>query len=326
MTAVADKVKLSISIVHHRGREMLRDCLNSIFDNAPNFEFEVLVVDNVSNDGAVEMLEASYPQVVLIKNAERHGFGQNQNIGIQHCHGQYILVLNDDTVLHGKALELMCNFLDENTDTAVVGPKLLNVDGSLQISCYRFPTPLRYVLDNFLLSTLFPHSTIFGDYRQWAYDEVRVVDSVMGAAMLVRKSAIDRVGGFDEQFFMYFEEIDWQMRMHRAGLKSVFLPHAQITHLGGGSTPTNPGSEAKHFSEFQISSVKFTKKYFGLAGMTIHAIAIVSGSLLSILIWSGINLISPAQRDLATRQVQRSKRILGWWTGASSHASLSSEF
>src|SRR5882757_1346218 len=105
-------VKLSISIVHHRGRDMLRECLNSIFNNAPNFEFEIVVVDNASADGAVEMLEAEYPRVELIKKRERHGFGQNQNIGIDHCKGEYILVLNDDTVIQGKALELMCSLLD----------------------------------------------------------------------------------------------------------------------------------------------------------------------------------------------------------------------
>lgn len=318
-------MKLSISIVHHHGRDMLRNCLDSIFVNAPNFEYEVVVVDNCSTDGAVMMLEGEYPQVKLIKNTARHGFGQNQNTGIQHCQGEYILVLNDDTVVQGKALETMCYFLDGLEDAAVIGPKLLNADGSLQISCYRFPTPWRYVWDNFLLSTMFPHSTIFGDYRQWAYDDVRVVDSVMGAAMLVRRSAIERIGSFDERFFMYFEEIDWQMRMHRAGFRCWFLPHAQITHLGGGSSQTDPESENKHFSEFQISSMKFTRKYYGLVGLTVQAIAIVSGSLLSILIWSVIKLISPVKREVATRQVQRSKRLLSWWIGANSHDSLSNK-
>ncbi|MBI2810512.1 MAG: glycosyltransferase family 2 protein [Candidatus Melainabacteria bacterium] len=282
-----------------------------------------MVVDNASADGAVEMLEADYPQVLLIKGTERRGFGQNQNTAIERCKGEYILVLNDDTVIHGQALELMCALLDERPDVAVVGPKLLNEDGSLQISCYRIPTPLRYVWDNLLLSSAFPNSTIFGDYRRWTYDAVRVVESVMGAAMLVRRSAIDRVGGFDERFFMYFEEIDWQLRMHSAGFKTLFFPQAQVTHVGGGSTPRVSGAEEKHFSEFQISSMKFSSKHYGFVGMFVQAVSVLIGSIISILLWSAIKLILPAKRELAARQIQRSKRILLWWIGAGSRDSLS---
>ncbi len=315
-------LKLSISIVHHHGLNMLRDCLTSIFENSPKFSFEVIVVDNASTDGAVAMMERDFPQIRVIKNVDRHGFGHNQNTGMQASTGEYILVYNDDTLVHGTALTVLCEFLDQHPKVALVGPKLLNADGTLQMSCYKFPSPLRSVWENLLLTAAFPNSTIFGDYRAWPHNTPREVDFVIGAAMLVRRSVIDQIGLFDELFFMYAEETDWQMRIRKAGWQIMLCPDAEITHLGGQSTED---AKDKQFSEFQTSSVKLITKHYGAAGALVQRISMLAGSVLRIAIWSVMSLIFPNKRRRGATEIQRWSRLFRWWIGLGPHVGLSPE-
>lgn len=308
--------------MHHHGLEMLKNCLASIYNNAPDFEFEIVVVDNASTDGAVELMEDQFPQVKIIKNTARHGFGHNQNLGIQACRGEYIFIYNDDTILHGQALTKLCEFLDQNVNVGVVGPKLLNLDGSLQLSCYKFPSPKRYVFENLLLTAAFPNSTIFGDYRAWQHDTVRSVDFVIGAAMLVRKKVLDQVGVFDELFFMYFEEVDLQMRIRQAGWQIMLFPDAEITHLGGQSSE---GAKDKQFCEFQRSSVKLIRKHYGITGAAVQRVSMIVGAIVRITIWSCTTMLMPKAREKANRNLFIWSRILQWWLGWGPHQGLSSQ-
>ncbi|MFN8555503.1 MAG: glycosyltransferase family 2 protein [Candidatus Obscuribacterales bacterium] len=313
--------KLSISIVHHHGLEMLRDCLTSIFENSPNFPFEVLVVDNASTDGAVEMIEHDFPAVKLLKNSEQHGFGHNQNAGIAASTGEYIFIYNDDTLLHGQALTTLCDFLDQHSDVGLVGPRLLNADNTLQLSCYKFPSPIRCIWENTLLTAAFPNSTIFGDYRKWQHDQVRAVDFVIGAAMLVRRSVIDQVGTFDENFFMYSEETDWQMRIHKAGWKIMLCPDAVVTHLGGQSSE---GVKDRQFCEFNRSAAKLMKKHYGSLGALVQRFAMIEGSLIRLLIWSTIGAVVESKKSVAQKNIRTWGRLLKWWCGMGPHEGLSS--
>lgn len=314
--------KLSISIVHHQGLQMLQDCLRSIYQNSKdlNFDFEVIVVDNVSTDGAVEMMTRDFPQVQVIKNTERHGFGHNQNTGIKACKGEYIFVYNDDTLLHENALRLLCDFLDHNSKVGLVGPRLVNPDGSLQLSCYKFPAPWRYIWENLLLSAAFPDSTVFGDYRKWPHDTVREVDFVIGAAMLVRRAVIEQVGLFDELFFMYAEETDWQIRIRKAGWQIMLCPESVVTHLGGQSSE---GTKDRQFCEFNTSAVKLIKKHYGGVGALVQRVAMIFGSLFRISIWSVVFVIQPSKRQTAEKNIKNWSRLLKWWSGLGPHEGLS---
>ncbi len=312
--------KISISIVHHQGLKMLQDCLHSIFENTHGLDFEVIVVDNVSQDGAREMMERDFAQVRVIKNTERHGFGHNQNVGITACRGQYIFIYNDDTLVHGNALKSLSDFLDQNPNVGLVGPRLLNADGSLQMSCYKFPSPLRCIWENLLLSAAFPNSHLFGDYRRWPHDTVRDVDFIIGAAMLVRKEVIEQVGLFDDRFFMYSEETDWQIRIRKAGWQIMLCPEAMITHLGGQSSE---GSADKQFCEFNTSAVRLIEKHYGLLGALIQRIAMIFGALLRILIWSAIFVVAPSKKIDAQKKITTWMRLLRWWSGLGPHQGLS---
>ncbi|HEY9712683.1 MAG TPA: glycosyltransferase family 2 protein, partial [Chroococcales cyanobacterium] len=271
-------------------------------------------------DGACEMVDSEFPQVRMIRNSQRFGFGHNQNTAIKAAAGRYIFVLNDDTIVHAGAIDSLTTYLDEHQDVGVAGPRLLNEDGTLQHSCYKFPSPLRCVCENLLLTAAFPQSRLFGDYRHWSHDTISDVDFVIGAAMMVRKKTIDEIGLFDPLFFMYAEETDWQKRMHKAGWRIVFYPRAEITHIGGKSSES---MKDRQFCEFQLSSEKFMAKHYGMTGALTLRISMIVGALLRLVLWSLVYVLMSGKRKKAKENCQKWMRLLRWWLGLGPHAGLS---
>ena len=307
---------ISVSLVHHDGLSMLRNCLQSLAANPPRVPYEIIIVDNVSTDGARAMLSAEFPAVRVLCNETRQGFGENQNTGLRASRGKYLFLLNDDTLLSPGAIDRLCDFLDRNPKTGVVGPRLLNSDGSLQMSCYKFPSPLRCVWENTLLTASLPNSSVFGDYRGWAHDSERNVDFVSGAALLVRREAIEQAGWFDPLFFMYAEETDWQKRIRRGGWDVSFCPDAVITHLGGQSSE---GIKDRQLCEFHRSQVKFIRKHYGAGGVLIQRGAMLFGSALRIALWT---LLYPVKRNAARQNLRIWIRLLRWWAGFGPHEGI----
>jgi GT2 family glycosyltransferase len=176
------------------------------------------------------MVMQDFPSVQLIRSANA-GYGAAANLAIASCSSKYILLLNCDTTLHAGALEALCDHLDQHPQAAVVGPKLVNPDGTHQPSCFAFPTPLQTLLRETSLSQYGINglSNALSNFAQ-------AVPWVLGAALAIRRSAFDSVGGFDRSFFMYFEEVDLCYRLDRSGWQTHFAPEATVTHLGGGST------------------------------------------------------------------------------------------
>lgn len=225
----ADRRNLPISvvIVSYNSRELLRSCLASI---DPEQAEEVIVIDNASTDGSDMMVMQQFPRVRLIRS-ENAGYGTAANRAIASCSSRYALLLNSDTTLHPGTLQALCDYLDQHPQAAIVGPKLLNPDGTHQPSCFRYPTPLQTLLRETSLSRFGTDNSSSGS-RQG----VQVVPWVLGAALAIRRSAFDSVGGFDRSFFMYFEEVDLCYRLDRSGWQTHFLPSATVTHIGAGST------------------------------------------------------------------------------------------
>jgi len=237
-------MKLSIIIVSWNVKKDLAQCLDSIRTNQTNHEHEIIVVDNASSDGTVEMVSQNYPKVRLIANQQNTGFGAANNQGVKISQGHYLLFLNPDTIVHAEALDTLIDFMDDNTNVGICSPKLLNSDGTTQGSIRSFPT-FRAILYR---HTIFRQLGIFRkDYKKWmmrdfAYDLISDVDQPAGAALMTRASALKQVddNGFDENFFMYFEEVDLCYRIKQAGWRIVFIPTSQITHLGGRSAEQIP--------------------------------------------------------------------------------------
>lgn len=251
---------ISIIIVSWNTKEILRQCLRSVYEHTPELEIETIVVDNASSDGSAEMVLSDFPQVVLIENNDNRGFAAANNQGMSLATGRYFLLLNSDTIILKNAIEKCVDFADRNTDAAVVGCRVLNADRSLQPTCFMFPSILNMFLSASYLYKIFPQTRFFGREKMtwWQRDSVEEVDVVTGCFMLVRKAAIDQIGQLDEQFFMYAEETDWCYRFKKTGWKILFTPDAEIIHLGGQSSKK---VREKMVIQLRLSILDFMKKH-----------------------------------------------------------------
>lgn len=233
-----ERMDLSIIIVNWNTRDVLCDCLQSIYSETRDITYEVIVIDNASVDGSPTMVRAEYPLVTLIENHENRGFAAANNQGIQIAQGRYLLLLNSDTVVLDGAIQKTIGFADRHPESAVVGCRVLNADLTLQPTCFMFPSILNIFLSMTYLNKLFSHNRFFGREQMtwWKRNDMREVQTVTGCFMMVRQEAIEQVGVMDEQYFMYAEETDWCRRFQQAGWINLFYPEAQIIHLGGQST------------------------------------------------------------------------------------------
>jgi N-acetylglucosaminyl-diphospho-decaprenol L-rhamnosyltransferase len=219
---------------------------------------EVIVVDNGSTDGTLEIVREKFPEARLLEK-ENRGFGAGNNAGMRVGSGRYFLLLNPDAWLTDGALEKLVAFADEHPKAAVVGPRLLNPDGSLQRSVRGYPTPWRIATEYFFLRKLAPRSralnSLFG--AGFDHESVRDVDYLFGACLLVRREAVDAVGGFDEDFFLMSEETDWCYRFRQAGWRVFFFPGAEAHHVVGASL--NPA----RFKDVVRGHLQFLSKHQG---------------------------------------------------------------
>jgi hypothetical protein len=238
---------------------LLKSCLQSVREET-NLSHEIWVVDNGSSDGSPEMVRREFPHVHLIANTDNKGFAAANNQALPLCTGEYILLLNSDTVVLEGALDSMVAHMHANSHVGALGCKLLNADGSLQPSAHRFYSTARSLVENRLAHLLWPRkhaNTRFLSF--WDHGAIRRVDWVCGAVLMLRREVIRDVGLLDDSFFMYGEEIDWQMRMHKAGYQVWFLPGARIIHYGGGSS-RNAVTQMKKM-EYQ-SRERFVEKHY----------------------------------------------------------------
>jgi len=221
---------VSVVVVTFNALPWVEQCLDSVAGR------EVIVVDNGSTDGTVAFVRERYPDVRLIEQDNR-GMGGGNNTGMRAADGRYFFLLNSDAWVVDDAVDRLVRFADGHPDAAVVGPKLLNTDGTLQRSVRGEPSLWRLATEYLYIRKLAPHSRLLnplyaGDFR---HDAVREADWLFGPALLVRREAADAVGLFDERFFMFSEEVDWMTRFRRAGWKVLFYPEAEVVHVGGAS-------------------------------------------------------------------------------------------
>jgi N-acetylglucosaminyl-diphospho-decaprenol L-rhamnosyltransferase len=220
----------SVVVVTHNALPWIERCLESVRAR------EVVVVDNGSSDRTVEVVREALPEATVIEQ-ENVGLAAGWNRGLEAVSGQYVLILNSDAWPTVGSLEKLVAFADSRPDAAIVGPRLLNVDGTLQRSVRGFPTLWRLATEYLFLRKLAPRSRLFNDFYAggFPHDEVREAEFVMGACMLVRREAVADVGPLDEAFFLFSEEVDWAYRFRQAGWKVLFYPGAECVHVGGAS-------------------------------------------------------------------------------------------
>ena len=252
---------LAVVVVNWNSCADLRQCLASLFvEPVPAVDYSVWVVDNASSDGSPEMVRAEFPAAHLLVNADNLGFSRANNQAIAASDSRFVFLLNSDASIYPGALDALVAYADAHPDAGIIGPKVLNPDGSLQFSCRRFPSLGAGFFRNTYLGRVFPNNKYARDYlmSEFDHESVRPVDWVSGCAMLLRRELIDKIGALDERFFMYCEDVDICQRTWEAGSQVVYLPDALVTHAIGRSSDKN--AEAMIW-EFHRSWYEYDRKH-----------------------------------------------------------------
>ncbi len=253
---------LSIVIVNYNTEKLLKSCLESVYAGSNGTPLDIWVVDNHSRDDSVAMVKSLFPRVKVIENPSNVGFSRANNLVISQSRSDFILLLNPDTVIIDDAIERVVKFMREHPEVGIVGCKVLNRDGTLQLACRRsIPTPEVAFYRLTGLSRLFPQSRTMARYNMTyeSPDRTHEVDAVSGAFLMIRRDVVDQIGPLDERFFMYGEELDWCLRAKRAGWTVMYYPEARIVHYKGESTKYNSRKAAV---EFYRAMFLFHKKHF----------------------------------------------------------------
>lgn len=256
------KYQLSVIVVNYNVEYFLDQCLTSVIKASKDLYIEVIVVDNASKDGSIELLESKYNDLHLILNKENVGFSKANNQGIKIAQGKYVLLLNPDTVIQEDTFKKVIDYMDANPDTGGLGVRMIDGKGNFLPESKRgLPTPMVAFYKIFGLSRLFPKSKRFGQYHAGHLSEFETneIDILSGAFMLMRKDALDKVGHLDEEFFMYGEDIDLSYRIQLGGYKNVYFPETSIIHYKGESTKK---SSVNYVFVFYRAMIIFAKKHF----------------------------------------------------------------
>lgn len=281
---------MAIAVVSYNTRTHLQQCLATI---AADDVDEVIVVDNASVDGSTLMVRECFPDVAVIANDVNPGYAAAANQAIATCRAPYLLLLNSDTRLEPGTVAALTDYLDQHPHVGVVGPRLVNPDGSLQPSCFAFPTPAQMFLQSSFVGTLMRRIPILRhrDLQTWDHSHARAVPWVLGAALALRRAAVEAVGGFDERYFMYSEEVDLCYRLQQSGWETHYAPVTTVVHYGGASTVQ---LRAEMGVRIYLSTQQFYDRHFGRREQTELAL-IMAYSMLR-------NIIRDALRYARARQ------------------------
>ncbi|MGE5430946.1 MAG: glycosyltransferase [Syntrophomonadaceae bacterium] len=255
-------IDLSIIIVNFNVKEFLQNLLSSILKSTGRLSTEIIVIDNASDDGSVEIIREKFPSVKLIASEKNLGFGRANNLGLEISKGKFILLINPDTIVQEDTFQKLIAFFEKTPEAGLAGCKVLNSDGTLQLACRRsFPGPWTSFTKVTGLGKIFPKSRLFARYNMTYLDENQTyeVDAISGAFMMMRREVYEKVGGFDPQFFMYGEDLDLCYRIQKAGYKVYYLHETQIIHYKGESTKRSSLDETRVFYE---AMHLFVKKHF----------------------------------------------------------------
>jgi GT2 family glycosyltransferase len=235
---LGNRVDLSVIILSWNTETLTRNCLQSIFQQKHSHRIQVIVADNASQDNTRAMVRSEFPQALLVEHERNLGFCAGNNRAIPHATGRWILFLNSDTIVTQGAFDTMVDFADADPTIGILGPKLLNQDGTLQYSCRRFPNLGAGFFRNTPLGRLFPNNRYTQNYlmSDWDHAEPRDVDWLSGAALMLRRETFEQTGAFDENYYMFCEDVDLCYRAHQSGWRVVYCPYAVIYHLIGQST------------------------------------------------------------------------------------------
>ena len=303
------QIDLSIIIVSWNTKDLLVACLDSLSVQKSIYNIEVIVVDNASTDGSVEIVNEFYCHVNLIKNNTNMGFGMANNIGIKHSSGRYICLINSDVRVLPGCLDSLVNYMDQDKSIGIIGPKTLSPDMSLQDTCRKLPNLWNNICEFLYLNRLFPKSNILSGEHMMFFDHmtIRGVQGLAGCFLMIRKDALKQIGLFDERFFIYFEETDLCKRFLDKHYKILFFPHATIIHHHGASSSKDP----LRFSAEQIKSrIKYWKKHHSIFAVTFLLFILLMHYSLRLIGLCILYFLAPSMRSQTVQQLSQTNKYL----------------
>ncbi len=307
-------IDLSICIVNWNTGALLSRCVESILSNVRDISYEIFVIDNKSSDNSIEMCISRFaqdPHLRFLPQSANLGFAAGNNIALKQASGRYVVLLNPDTIVKPGSFETVVKFMDANPSCGVVGPKLLNEDGSIQRSVGNFPDLAAIFWEATRLRIVFPKVKMFSSFKRFDldYDKLQEVDQPSGACLFVRREAIQQVGLLDEGYFMYYEDLDWCYRIKHAGWRIYYLPDAEVVHLGGQSSQLHLDVR---IVENARSKLRYFEKHYSSRPLYRLLIRVIMASeaLAKIILCLG-GLISSQKRELAKRSISKYLAVVG---------------
>ncbi len=310
-----DVLDLSIVIVNWNTQHVIVDCLESVLANLGELSAEVIVIDNASTDDSARVIAERFPQVQLIANDANRGFAAANNQGMRIARGQYVLLLNPDTVVLDEVFEKTLDYARRHPDVGMVGCQVMGSAQTVQRTCFRFPSPLNTLMWVSGALAWFPRSRVAGRaaYGPWNRQDEREVDVVSGMFMFVRRQAIEQVGLMDEAYFVFAEEADWCYRFRSAGWRCVFAPVGRVMHVDGGSKSTEQAS-VKMYVEIQKSLLLFHRKHLGWRRWALSKL-LFSTTMITRLLWWTVWAAIGVGTKSELKASQSAAAVRYQWTG-----------
>jgi len=303
--------EISVLIVNWNACAYLRDCLKSIRQTSAGRVREIIVVDNASTDGSLEMVAREFPEVEVVRLAENLGFARGNNAALKLASGAYFALINSDVVVHPGCFAQLSGFLASHPRVGLVGPKVLGRDGDVQQTCGRLPNVWNTVCRFAALDKVFPRWPLFSGFqtRHWDHDRSAEVEMLSGCFWVARRTAVEQVGELDDSFFFYAEDMDWCKRFLNAGWKLVYVPQATATHFGGGSSSSAP---LRYSVEMLRANLLYWKKYYGNLGRSVFYVLAILQHFMRFVARGLLNIIGIA-RSLESKQKLREHMVCLRW-------------
>ena len=307
-TGLPSALKVSIVIAFRNDKENLLACLHSLLDQGTPHEIEMILVDDVSTDSGAEAAGHMFPGARVLSNEKNLGYPRSANRGLRECNGDYAVLVNSDVLVRAGCLKTLVEFMETHPSAGVGGPRILNEDGTLQVSCRRFPTLGRLLAEALALHFLWPG--LGPDYPPSSLTASRDVDWITGCLWIVRRAALEQVGLFDEDFFFYGDDVDWCKRSQEAGWTACYVPAAEAVHKGGAaSTAKDP---VRFRRQLFKTGQQYARKHYGAWGLAAckatQAILLVR----RITAWLGLYPFLPSRRIEFRASLHRDYHVLRW--------------
>lgn len=302
---MTNDMQLSIVVVNWNAKDFIRECLASIEANPPSEAFEILVIDNDSSDGSVETIRAAFPQVHMVENPQNVGFARANNIGLERSRGEYLLLLNPDTVIVDGVLNVLIQHMKLNPKTGAAGPRLENPEGNLLMSCHPDPSLAREFWRLFHLDRLIPMARY--EMEAWNPGIAREVDVIQGACLMLRREALEQVGLMDEDYFIYSEEVDLCHRLRQSDWGIKWVPGAKVVHYEGRSTRIIPD---RMFIQLYRGKITYFRKRKGWLTAETYKLILLAASIARLMLSPLALLEDGRNRKRHLRLAARYRRLI----------------